>query len=198
MLLAAGAASGERWLANRRAGLARLIKGLSYAAVTIGAALIIAIALPAAPVNSAWWNFSSGANPDVKDEIGWPDLVQTVTQIYNGLPDSERTQAGVFTNNYGETGAINMYGPALGLPAALSGVNSYWLRGYGSQPPQTLIVLGYQQDDIRRYFDSCTLAGHITNTYGVINEEFKVADIFVCRGMRESWEAFWQHIQHFG
>ncbi len=61
MLLAAGAASGERWLAKRKTWLARAIKGLSYAAVTIGAALIIAIALPAAPVNSAWWNFSSGA-----------------------------------------------------------------------------------------------------------------------------------------
>ena len=198
MLLAAGAASGERWLAKRKAWLARAIKGLSYAAVTIGAALIIAIALPAAPVNSAWWDFSSGANPDVKEEIGWPELVQTVAQIYDKLPAEERAQTGVFTNNYGEAGAINMYGPALGLPAALSGVNSYWLRGYGSQPPQTLIVLGYQRDDIARYFDSCELAGHITNAYGVMNEESKVADIFVCRGMRPTWEEFWQDIQHFG
>ncbi len=134
----------------------------------------------------------------MKEEIGWPELVQTVAQIYDKLPAEERAQTGVFTNNYGEAGAINMYGPALGLPAALSGGNSYWLRGYGSQPPQTLIVLGYQRDDIARYFDSCELAGHITNAYGVMNEESKVAEIFVCRGMRESWEAFWQDIQHFG
>jgi hypothetical protein len=198
MLLAAGAVSGDRWLAERRLWVARVVRGISYGALAIGAALIIAIALPAAPVNSAWWDFASGANPDVKEEIGWPELVQTVAQIRNALPEGERSQIGIFTNNYGEAGAIDMYGPTLGLPPALSGVNSYWLRGYGSQPPQTLIVLGYQRDDIQRYFKSCELAGKITNAYGVINEESKVADIFVCRGMLESWEEFWQDIQHFG
>jgi hypothetical protein len=35
-----------------------------------------------------------------------------------------------------------MYGPGLGLPRAISGVNSYWLRGYGAPPPRMLIVVG--------------------------------------------------------
>jgi len=29
----------------------------------------------------------------------------------------------------------------IGLPAAISGVNTYWLRGYGDPPPQALIWL---------------------------------------------------------
>jgi hypothetical protein len=35
-----------------------------------------------------------------------------------------------------------LYGPAYGLPEAISGINTYWLRGYGDPPPQTVIVLG--------------------------------------------------------
>lgn len=198
MLMAAGAVIGERWLALRQPWVSGLLKGATYTALALGAALIIALALPAAPVNSAWWNFASGLNSDVKEEIGWPELVQTAAQIHRALPEGERLQTGIFTNNYGEAGAINMYGPALGLPPALSGVNSYWLRGYGELPPQTLIVLGYHREDIQPYFESCALAGQITNPYNVQNEESKVADIFVCRGMRETWEQFWQHIQHFG
>jgi hypothetical protein len=183
---------------QRRQWLSTLWIGVLATSLVVGAALIIAIALPAAPLNSAWWDFASSANPDVKEKIGWPELTDIVAQIYDALPEQEKAQTGIFTNNYGEAGAINMYGPDLGLPMALSGVNSYWLRGYGENPPQTLIVVGYYREDIGPYFESCTLAGEITNRYGVENEESKVPDIFICRGLRESWEDFWQHIHHFG
>jgi hypothetical protein len=43
--------------------------------------------------------------------------------------------AGILAGNYGEAGAINLYGPAYGLPEAMSGINSYWLCGYGDPPP---------------------------------------------------------------
>ena len=198
MLLAAGAVQGERWLAQCQPWIRKTLKGLGYAAIALGGALIVAIALPAAPVNSAWWDFASSANPDVKEEIGWPELAQTVAGIYENIPEGERANTGIFTNNYGEAGAINMYGPGLGLPTALSGVNSYWLRGYGDRPPQTLIVLGYDRESIQGYFNDCRQAGRISNAYHVENEESRVADIFVCRGMVETWEEFWQEIHHFG
>jgi len=198
MLLAAGAVSGERWLAGRKPFVSAMLKGVTYTALALGAAFIIALALPAAPVNSAWWEFASGANSDLKEEIGWPELAHTVAAIHDALPVEEKAQVGIFTNNYGEAGAINMYGPALGLPTALSGVNSYWLRGFGHPPPQTLIVIGYKRAAIEPYFETCELAGHITNRYNVQNEESKVADIFVCRRLRKTWEEFWQEIHHFG
>ena len=40
-------------------------------------------------------------------------------------------KAAVFGQNYGEAGAIDFYGPALGLPSALSAHNSYYLWGPG-------------------------------------------------------------------
>jgi hypothetical protein len=73
--------------------------------------------------------------------------------------------------NYGEAGAIDLYGPALGLPKAISGIDSYWLRGYGDPPPQTLIVVGISRGFLEQNFESCKLAGHVTNRYGVENEE---------------------------
>jgi len=91
-----------------------------------------------------------------------------------------------------------MYGAPLGIPEALSGDNSYGLRGYPSPSPQTLIVVGYQHQYIEPYFATCTLAGKITNRYNIENEESKVPDIFVCRNMHGTWEEFWKQIQHFG
>jgi hypothetical protein len=197
MLLAAGAVAGERWLASRKHQVAALLKKGTAVALICGAIFIIALASPVGAVNSAWWSLASTANSDLKEEIGWPELAETVRQIWNTFPEEEKLQVGIFTHNYGEAGAINMYGPALGLPRALSGVNSYWLRGYGT-PPQTLIVIGYEQAAIEPYFETCELAGQITNRYNVKNEESKVPDIFICRNLLQPWEEFWEDMHHFG
>jgi len=135
----------------------------------------------------------------MREEIGWQELTETTAGIYAKLPAEEKLQAGILTGNYGEAGAINLYGPAYGLPQAISGINTYWLRGYGDPPPRTLIVLGLTRGDVARIFQTCDLAGHVTNRYGVENEETRYhPDIFVCRGLRQPWDEFWKHSRTFG
>ena len=58
------------------------------------------------------------------EEIGWPELSETIANVYAGLPSEEKPKTRVLTGNYGEAGAIDLYGPAYGLPPAISGVNS--------------------------------------------------------------------------
>jgi 4-amino-4-deoxy-L-arabinose transferase-like glycosyltransferase len=199
MLIAAGVVTWEQWLAKCSIWWARLGWGVTWGALAVGAIFGGALMLPLAPVNSDWWNFTSEVHDNFVEQIGWPELVETVAEIYATLPVTEQTQTGILTGNYGEAGAINLYGPAYDLPEAISGVNSYWLRRYGASPPQTLIVVGYSRDDAARFFERCNLAGQITNRYGVENEETKLhPDIFICRGPRQSWPALWQSLKHFG
>ncbi len=168
-------------------------------ALAIGGLIAAAMALPVAPINSFWWDISSSMNGDLKEEIGWPELVQTVVQIRDGLPLADRAQLGILAGNYGEAGAINLYGPMYDLPTAISGINSYWLRGYGDPPPQTLIVLGLTSAQANQIFNTCKLAGHITNPYNVKNEETtEHQEIFVCRQLRSTWPAFWERFKYYG
>ncbi len=158
-----------------------------------------AITLPIAPINSAWWNIASDMNSDLKEEIGWPELVQTAAQIRDGLPATDRARLGILAGNYGEAGAINLLGPVYDLPTAISGINSYWLRGYGDPPPQTLIVLGLTSTQANQIFKTCEIAGHITNRYNVMNEETTDhPTILVCRDLRTTWPDFWQHFRYYG
>ncbi len=121
-----------------------------------------------------------------------------VADIYWGLPADRRAETGIFTGNYGEAGALDLYGPALGLPSTISGVNTYWLRGYGDPAPQTLIVVGLPRAYAERYFSGCRLAGQIPNPYGLDNEESQVPDIFLCGSPHLPWPEFWPAVQHFG
>ncbi len=199
MLIAAGVAIGERWLASFSTRWVRLGWGVTWGALLAGAVLGGALMLPVAPVNSALWNLSSQVHDNFTEQIGWPEQVETVAKIYAALPSEEKPRTGILAGNYGEAGAINLYGPAYGLPEAISGINSYWLRGYGTSPPQVLIVLGFSQKKLEQFFSSCEVAGQVTNSYGVGNEETKFhRDIFICRGLRRPWPEFWRDFRYFG
>lgn len=199
MLFAGGAVWGEQWLTRLRKGWAAAARTLAWAALVFDAVLIFAIALPSAPVNSPRWKFAAKNNGDLVEELGWPELTQAVAQIRDSLPAEERSHTGILAANYGEAGAISLYGPKYDLPRPLSGINSYWAKGYGNPPPETLIVLGFSQRFLEQNFSNCQVAGHTPNPYGIQNEETgDHPDIYVCRGMKQSWPDFWSDFQYYG
>ncbi len=199
MLLAGGAVLVEQGLAKLPAAGARVVQGFTWVALAVSGAAFAVVALPIASINSPLWDAASDINGELKEMVGWPEMVETVAGIYAALPAEDKAQAGILVGNYGEAGAIDLYGPAYGLPRAISGVNSYWLRGYGDPPPQTLIVLGFSGSQAYRLFDSCQSAGYITNRYNVLNEETRDhAIILLCRGPREPWSELWKDMLSFG
>jgi hypothetical protein len=176
-----------------------LTGAIGWTAMTANIILFGALFLPIAPVNSPWWHRMAATNDDVKEEIGWQELAETVARIRDALPPEDRARLRILAGNYGEAGAINLYGPALGLPPVICPVNSFWERGYGEPPPELLIVLGFSREDLEGKFDSCELVGRITNREGVPNEETtRCPDIFLCRHLRDDWSASWAKARRFG
>jgi len=126
-------------------------------------------------------------------------MVKAVAKVRDSLSPEERATLGILAGDEGEAGAINLYGPAYGLPTAISGMNSNWSRGYGNPAPQTVIVLGEHREFVERNFESCSLAGHLTNRYGISNSAVAGWDeIFICHHLRQRWPQFWAHFQYYG
>jgi hypothetical protein len=199
ILYAGGSVWGEQYLATLRRGWAGLLRALVWLALLADAGLAGSMALPLAPVNSSWWNVAVKVNGDFREELGWHELVETVAKIRDSLPAEEHARVGILAGNYGEAGAINLLGEKYGLPNAISGTNSVWYRGYGDPPPETLIVLGEDREFVDKKFQSCQLAARPWNRFGVINEEtLEHPEIFVCRGLRQSWPEFWKSYRRFG
>jgi hypothetical protein len=199
MLYAAGAVWAERWIASMRSQAAWIWRRAIATALTVSAVIAAALTLPLAPVNSAWFRIANEVNGDFREEIGWPELVATVARVRDGLSPQDRVRFGILAGNYGEAGALSLYGTQYGLPRVISGVNSFWQRGYGNPPPQVVIVIGLSRRFVERNFASCEVAAHTWNRFGVANEETSQhPDIFVCRGLRQSWADFWKEHRHYG
>ncbi len=221
MLMAMGAVAAERWLAstkvspkpgakarrggNRtkadrpasRAGRLVVVQAFLVGLVLWGA-WISAVLIPF-QASGPLRNFALKRSEDLRDEFGWDELVQNVAGIRDSLPAEQRADLGVIAGNYGELGAMEIFGPAYRLPAPLGVMNSAWLRGYSTPQPGTLIVLGFTGEQADALFTGCRLAGRNGNAEGVINEESRNhPDIFVCGPPREPWPEFWKDSRFFG
>jgi Dolichyl-phosphate-mannose-protein mannosyltransferase len=198
MLMAMGAAAAERWVGSLHRGRRWTVEAAFFTLLVACGLYISAIILPLTS-SGKLHEFALANNGDLREEIGWTDLVKTVAGIRDSLPPEQQASVGVLTGNYGEQGAIEILGAAYHLGVPISMTNSSWLRGYPVPPPSTLIVLGFSREDADRAFTSCRLAGHNGNPYGVKNEESEDhPDIFVCGGPRLGWPEFWEEYQAFG
>ena len=202
MLAAAGCVAAERWLRSRQPFgkvMRRLVAGVLATWIVLMAVGSGVLGLQLAPVNSAGWRISRAVHDNFAEQIGWQDLTAEVARIYRSLPAEERTHTAIFANNYGEAGAINLYGPQYGLPPAISPINSYWYRGYGSTPPRTVIVLGDTREGIADTPGECVPVGRVSNRFGVLNEETRDhPEIFICRNLRVRWADVWPQMHSFG
>jgi dolichyl-phosphate-mannose-protein mannosyltransferase len=198
MLLAAGSAWGEQWVNTLSANRARVVRRRTYRALAVAAVLVGVVVLPIAPAGSAWWKFADKANGNFNEEFDWPEMAEAAAQIRDSLPAEDRSHLGILTGDSGGTGAIAIFGARYGLPAAISGSDSDFLHGYGNPPPSTLIVIGFPEIIVGA-FESCEVAGHVTNRYGIENSAIgEYTTIWVCRNLREPWPEFWLQVHSFG
>jgi len=198
MLLAMGATAGERWLGSLPKLGRRTIGCVFFAGLAVLGAYICAVVLPL-QASGPLRDFALQRNGDLREEIGWPELVRTVAGIRDSLTPEQRASIGIVVGNYGEQGAIEMLGPAFHLPTPISLTNSAWLRDYPQHPPTTLIVVGVSRGEVDGIFAGCRLAGHNGNSEGIKNEELEYhPDIFVCGPPLLPWPEFWKKYQSFG
>ena len=198
MLYAAGAVVCENFFTRAHDTWAQFLRPALCTALILSIVGAMAIALPIAPIKSRWWYAASAIDTALPEQIGWPEFVATIAQIRDSLPADHREKVGILAGNYGEVGAISLYGPRFGLPPAISGVNSSWERGYGSPPPETLIIAGFWKEFVDDHFSSCRVAAKVWNSYGIENEEtFEHPYIFVCGPPLKGWPEFWKDFQMF-
>jgi 4-amino-4-deoxy-L-arabinose transferase-like glycosyltransferase len=198
MLLAAGCVGFENWLDTRAAKTRRLGFGLLWGMQVIGCLIAIVLMKPIAPINSPLWEVTSSVNEDVVEMVGWQDLTAQVARTYQSIPENEKPRTVILAGNYGEAGALDLYGKQYNLPLIVSGSNSLWYRGYGEPEPETVIVVGFESSYAGSFFGSCKYPDTVTNRFQVKNEETTHhTSIYVCREPRRDWKDMWPEMQWF-
>lgn len=205
VLLEGWTARGGRWLRYRRA-----LRPAALALLAVNGAITAPLTLPILPEETfihyaarlgikaeAGERHQMGALPQhFADMHGWPELAAQVARVWRALPEPERARCGIFGQNYGEAGAIDYFGPALGLPHAISAHNSYYLWGPDGYDGSCLIVLNDDRSRLGQLFGDVQEAGRFHCRYCMPYEDGMA--IHVCRQPRRPLAAIWPEIKSFG
>jgi hypothetical protein len=194
VLLAAGAGPTMSWLRNRAAWLRAVLLGVGFA---ISAAVATILMLPLVPAEALPDTPIVAVNYDAGETVGWPQLAGAVAAVHRSLPPAEQANAVLLTENYGEAGALDHYGPEHGLPPAYSGHNAYWTWGPPTEGSGPVIAVGLSVEQLQQFFASVLPAGQVDNGLGLENDE-QGEPIFVCRQQRQPWAVLWPRLRHVG
>ena len=127
--------------------------------------------------------------------FGWPELAQAVARASETLTPAERTDSVVLARSFGEAGALNHFGRALGLPPVVSGHNNYWLWGPGEHSGDVAIVLADSDAELSRWYRSVERVGSVECRWCI--PALDGTSIFVCRGLRAPREELWASLRHY-
>ena len=168
-------ASSRRWVREPLVALA--------CAVTL---ILLPIGLPVIPAP----NLPSGiwsARKDYSDMVGWPELTQQVSAVYQALSPEEQRSTIILASNYGEAGALQFYGR--GLPRVVCPELSWYYWAPARMQASTVIVVGYPRDYLASIVGSPQQVGTIANALGVRNEEWGKAIWIVhpSRALSDLW-----------
>ena len=205
ILFAAGSVAWENWLAQPRYDVPKF----AYVALMIvGGAIAAPLAVPILPVETyiRYTNAMHLQPPRIEthklgplpqiyaDQFGWPEMAATVARVYNALPKDVRAHTAIFGQNYGQAGAIDLFGPKYGLPPAISTHQNYFLWGPRDYTGESVIILDDTQETLEKICTHVKKVAHFEHPYSMPYQHF---DIFYCQGMRPPLKALWPKIKNW-
>lgn len=205
MLFAAGAV----WIELRalpRAGA--WLKPAIVAPLLIGGLIAAPLAMPILRVDAAvkytdFWgvkavrveNVPQGELPQFfGDMFGWQEQAASMASVYHSLPVQDRTNAALLAYNYGEAGAIDYFGPRLGLPKSISGHNQYGYWGPRGYSGEIVLAVGYPESRLREFFAEVSPAAPVSPRYAIPEESDLT--IFICRHPRQPLPQMWSRLMY--
>jgi len=167
------------------------LTGTRAARYCAAGSLATLVSIPVLPAVTLAYAPLQDINPELGEQVGWAGEVRLVARVHASAPG-----AAVLAGNYGEAGAIDRYGPSLGLPSSYCGHNSFWWWGPPPARDTSVVAIGVSPALLRTEFRSVRLAAVWDNGLGVINQEQGVA-VYVASGLRDSWITAWPAFRHY-
>ena len=81
------------------------------------------------------------APPHLGYRVGWPEVARATAAVAAELSGEERERLTVLATGFPIAGALDHFGPALGLPRPVATHNSYWDWGPGRHDGSVTLVV---------------------------------------------------------
>jgi hypothetical protein len=129
------------------------------------------------------------------DQFGWKEIADETALAWSHIPEAERSDCGIFAQDYGQAGAIDFFGRAHGLPGAMSGDRTYWLWGPRGYSGNCMVVLDDRKEVLDRLWNDVEYVGTSAPNPYALEQQIPV---FLCKGKKfDSWVHFWPRLKRW-
>lgn len=125
----------------------------------------------------------TGAMPQhFGDRFGWPEMVAFIAEEFKQLSPEDQAKCAILVENYGQAGAIDFFGPALGLPTAICMHNNHYFWGPGEATGEVVMTYGFSKEEVEQMFEESTELGRFSHPNAMPYETD--VPLFLCRRIK--------------
>jgi len=128
------------------------------------------------------------------DRFGWEVMAKNIGRVYHTLSKEEQAKACVLTGNYGQAGAVWLFGQAHHLPKPICGHLQYYLWGPKGYSGQVVIAIGIDEHTLKDHFKSVQLL--YTHVCLLALRYERYLGIYVCKEPKKPLEDMWPEFKH--
>jgi tetratricopeptide (TPR) repeat protein len=206
ILLAVGSIKIEEFIENRN-----WTKIKRKTVVTLGSAIYVVISMPFLPMivpllpvetlvkYTSVFGVTAGVRQENKalnqlpqhiaDKFGWEEMVDQTAHIYDSVRTEINEDVGIFTENWGQAGAIHLFGQKYNLPEPTSFHGWYYYETLRKHEAlNNYIVIGRPDLTLASLFNEVTLCGIYTHPYCMPYENNK--SIYFCTNPKFDLNAY--------
>jgi hypothetical protein len=205
MMFAAGAVAVEAWSANRNL---QWVRAVAVSVLVTGGLIGAPLAVPILPAEAfiRYMKLMHMEPPRIEthklgplpqfyaDMYGWEEMVAVVGNAYNALPPEQRAKTAIFGGNFGQAGAIDLFGKKYGLPKAIATHQNYYLWGPREYTGESVIVMGARVEELTPYFEKVEPIGTVYHPYAMPYEQFTV---YHCAEPKQTLQQLWPSIKNW-
>lgn len=129
------------------------------------------------------------------DRFGWEELAARVAEVYDTLSPEEQAKCAIVAGNYGQAGAVELFGKAYHLPRVISGHNTYWLWGTGDYTGEVAIVTGGDPAELQSVFREVSTADVVECAF--CRPDAKTLPIYVAKGLSMPIAKVWPQVKSY-
>jgi hypothetical protein len=132
------------------------------------------------------------------DRIGWEEKCELVNRVWQNLSPDEKKETIIAAGNYGDAGALELFGKKYNFPPVVSGHNTYYL--WSKERLHASIVLQMDQpgnlERYKRLFEDVELTdGEYTSAY--VSDHENHLRVYICRNPKIPLAEMLEKAKHF-
>lgn len=130
------------------------------------------------------------------DMFGWDEMARNVAIAWHSLPPGQRERTAIVANGYGQSGAIDFFGPKYDLPKSIGVHQSYWLWGPGDYTLRSILVMGDRYEVLASKCGKVTKLGEVSHPLSRRDEHW---DILLCENNTDApFTTIWPKLKKWG